>query len=174
MEAETSKKPGRDELWVAIAMCVLAAFCFSRGWAVAGVLLLLFSTPLDLVAKRLAMLRLRPLSPRLLSLRLLWPAAGLALLALGWFEARNGAGWGAMMAALSALAFAEAGRIERTDLVIGGSEWLFARRNAIMLAVPFAFLARWPVFLALLALYAGASFFIVQHIRHGLGHSPQR
>ncbi len=161
-------------LWTAIVLMLAGAFCFTRGWAAAGVALLVLSTPLDLVAKRLAMLRLRPLPSHLLALRLLWPAAGLALLALGWFEARNGSGWGAMVAALSALAFAEAGRIERSDAELAGGQWLFARRNLIFLAIPFAFLSRWPVFLGLAALYAAVSFFVLQHIRHGLGQSPQR
>ena len=71
----------------ALAMTVAAAFCFTRGWHWGAVALLILSTPLDLVAQRLATLRLQPLSPSMLSRRLLWPAAGLALLALGWFEA---------------------------------------------------------------------------------------
>jgi hypothetical protein len=77
----------------ALAMTAAAAFCFTRGWDWAAVALLVLSTPLDLVAQRLATLRLKPLSPSMPSRRLLWPAAGLALLALGWFEARHGSGW---------------------------------------------------------------------------------
>src|SRR4029450_12007462 len=99
--------------------------------------LLLLSTPLDLVAQRLAALRLRPLSASMLSRRLLWPAAGLALLALGWFEARHGSGWGAMVAALASAAFAEAGRVERTGRTVPGGALDFCRRNAAALASPF-------------------------------------
>ena len=71
-------------IWTALTLTVAAAFAFTRGWLWPALGLLIVATPLDLVAGRLATLRLRPLPPRLLSRRLLWPAAGLALLALGW------------------------------------------------------------------------------------------
>ena len=100
------------------------------------------------------------------SRRLLWPAAGLALLALGWFEARHGSGWGAMMAALSAAAFAEAGRVERQGQPLPAGQWLFSRRNAAWLALPFAIGGWWTFYLAVVAVYAAASFFIAQHVRH--------
>ena len=150
----------------ALAMTVAGAFCFTRGWVWPALALLLLSTPLDLVAQRLAALRLKPLAPSMASKRLLWPAAGLALLALGWFEARHGAGWGAMMAALSAAAFAEAGRLEAAGSKFPRGQWLFSRRSAIWLAIPFAIGGWWSTYLGLTAFYAAASFFIVQHLRH--------
>ncbi len=128
--------------------------------------MLVAATPLDLVARRIGLLRLRPLGPRLISKRLLWPAAGLALLALGWFVARHGGGWGAMIAALSAAAFAEAMRIERWGIEPPGAIWYFSRRAAIVLAIPFASLGWWSSYLVLLALYAAVSLFLVQHVRH--------
>jgi hypothetical protein len=152
----------------ALAMTVAAAFCFTRGWDWAAVALLALSTPLDLVAQRLATLRLKPLSPSMLSRRLLWPASGLALVALGWFEARHGSGWGAMVAALSGAAFAEAARVERAGTSVSGGEWLLSRRSAIWLAIPFAIGGWWSTYLGLVALYAAASFFLVQHVRHRL------
>jgi hypothetical protein len=151
---------------VALGMTLAAAFCFTRGWDWAAMALLVFSTPLDLVAQRLASLRMKPLSPSMLSRRLLWPAAGLALLALGWFEARHGSGWGAMMAALSAAAFAEAGRLEGVGSAAPRGEWLFSRRTAIWLAIPFAIGGWWNAYLGIMAFYAATSFFIVQHLRH--------
>ena len=75
---------------LALAFTITAAFCFTRGWHWAAVALLILSTPLDLVAQRLATLRLSPLSQSMLSRRLLWPVSGLALIALGWFETRHG------------------------------------------------------------------------------------
>jgi hypothetical protein len=153
---------------VAVAMIIGAAFCFTRGWHWAAVALLLLSTPLDLVAQRLATLRLRPLGPSMLSRRLLWPAAGLALVALGWFEARHGSGWGAMMAALAGAGFAEAGRVERQGGTLPAAEWHFSRRNAMWLAVPFAIAGWWSVYLAIIAIYAATSFFVAQHLRHGI------
>lgn len=152
----------------ALVMTAAAAFCFTRGWDWAAVALLALSTPLDLVAQRLATLRLKPLSPSMLSRRLLWPASGLALVALGWFEARHGSGWGAMVAALSAASFAEAGRAEQAGTNVSGSEWLFSRRSAIWLAIPFAVGGWWSTYLGLVAFYAAASFFILQHVRHRL------
>ena len=152
----------------ALAMTVAGAFCFTRGWHWGALALLILSTPLDLVAQRLAMLRLQPLSQSMLSRRLLWPAGGLALLALGWFEARHGSGWGAMVSALAAAAFAEAGRVERTGRTVPGGEWHFSRRNAAWLALPFAIGGWWSAYLAIVALYAGTSFFIAQHSRHAL------
>lgn len=152
----------------ALVMTAAAAFCFTRGWDWAAVALLALSTPLDLVAQRLATLRLKPLGPSMLSRRLLWPASGLALVALGWFEARHGSGWGAMVAALSAAAFAEAARVEREGTSVSGSEWLFSRRSAIWLAIPFAVGGWWSSYLGLVALYAAASFFFLQHVRHRL------
>lgn len=153
---------------VAVAMIITAAFCFTRGWHWGAVALLLLSTPLDLVAQRLATLRLRPLGPSMLSRRLLWPAAGLALVALGWFEARHGSGWGAMMAALAGAAFAEAGRVERQGSTLPATEWHFSRRNAMWLALPFAIGGWWSLYLAMIAVYAATSFFIAQHLRHGV------
>ena len=84
----------------ALAMTVAAAFCFSRGWHWAPLPCCSFDTARP-GRPAAGNLRLRPLSPSMLSRRLLWPAAGLALLALGWFEARHGSGWGAMVAALA-------------------------------------------------------------------------
>ena len=164
---ETSVRPA----WLvqaALIMTVAAAFCFTRGWHWGALALLLLATPLDLVAQRLAMLRLRPLGSSMLSRRLLWPAAGLALLALGWFEARHGSGWGAMMAALGGAAFAEACRVERQGGELPAGEWHFSRRTAIWLAIPFAIGGWWSLYLGLLALYAATSFFIAQHARHSV------
>lgn len=152
----------------AVAMLLGAAFCFSRGWAPAAVGLIVLATPLDLIAQRLGNLRLKPLAPKMLSRRLLWPAAGLALLALGWFEARHGSGWGAMMAALMGAAFAEAMRIERKGKTIPSGEWLLSWRNAAWLAIPFAIGGWWSVYLGLIAFYAAGSFFLAQHYRHSV------
>ncbi len=155
--------------WLVRAALVLtlgAALAFTRGWLWQGLVALLLATPLDLVARRIALLRLRPLSPLLPATRLLWPAAGLALLALGWFEARHGGGWGAMVAALAAGAFAEAMRIERSAAEPPGAVYFLSRRAAIWLAIPFAIGGWWSAYLGLTALYAATSFFIAQHFHH--------
>jgi hypothetical protein len=153
-------------IWAALALTIGGALCFARGWLGAGLGLLALSAPLDMVASRLATLRLRPLAVRMASRLALWPAAGIALLALGWWEARNGSGWGAIVVASATVAFAEAGRIERSTLPPGGEVWLISRRNAIFAAIPFALGGAWVAYLLAMLVYAAVSFFIVQHVRH--------
>jgi hypothetical protein len=153
-------------VWAALALSLGAAVSFTRGWLGAGLVLLLLSTPLDLIATRLATLRLRPLPVRMLSRRALWPAAGIALLAIGLWEMRHGTGWGALVTAGAACAFAEATRIEKAAMPAGGELWLFSRRSAIFLAIPFALAGTWTAYLVAMLLYAATSFFIVQRVRH--------
>ena len=165
---ETKVRPGWL-IWAALGLTLGAALCFTRGWLGAGLAMLLLSSPLDIVASRLATLRLRPLATRLYSRLALWPAAGIALLALGWWQMRHGTGWGALVAAAAAIAFAEAMRIEKVGLPHDGEVWLFSRRNAIFAAIPFAIAGAWTSYLVALLIYAAASFFLVQHVRHSAG-----
>ena len=151
-------------VWAALTLTLGAAGLFSRGWLATGLILLLLATPLDIVAGRLATLRLKPLPKLMLSRRLLWPAAGIALLALGIWESRHGGGWGAIMAVVAAVAFAEAARIEG-GADVPGEPWLLSRRNAILLAIPFAPFGAWTAYLISLFGYAAVSFFYLQHAR---------
>ena len=144
------------------------AIAFATGWLWTGLALLVITTPLPLIARRLAALRLRPMRPRSLVQRLLWPAAGAALVALGWWQSGHGSGWGALFAAVTGAALAEAARVEGEKLEIPGEIWLFSRRNAILAALPFAAFGAWTSYLVALSLYAGASFFVVQHVNHRL------
>jgi len=144
----------------------ISAVAFGSGWLLTGLVLLVLSTPLPLIARRLAALRLKPMPARSLVRRLLWPAAGVAAIALGWWQAGHGAGWGALFAAATAVAFAEAARIERGRLEIPGDIWLLSRRNAIIAAIPFALFGAWTIYLVAIAIYAGASFFVAQHVNH--------
>jgi hypothetical protein len=153
-------------IWAALALTVAGAVCFTRGWLAAGLICLLLSTPLDTVASRLASIRLRPLATRMLSRLALWPVAGLALIALGWWEMHGGKGWGALLASAVTIGFAEAARIERSAMAGHGDIWLFSRRNAIFAAIPFAIAGAWTIYLVALLVYAAVSFFIVQHVRH--------
>ena len=160
--------PAQWLLHAALVLTLAAAFSFTRGWLWAGLALLVLSTPLDLVAKRLGMIRLRPLPEGFISDRLLWPAAGLALIALGWWEAQNGAGWGAALAAIAACAFAEAYRLERSHTEVDVPIALFSRRNATLVAVIFALAGAWTGYLVAVLAYAAISFFIVQFLVHRL------
>ena len=161
----TAVRPGWL-MWTTLALTLAGAVFFTKGWLGAGLVLLVLSTPLDLIAGRLASLRLRPLPSRSLARLGLWPAGGLALLAIGLWEARHGTGWGSLVTAVSACAFAEAGRIERSALAHGEEMWLLSRRNAILLAIPFALAGQWTAYLLGVLLYAALSFFIVQRVRH--------
>lgn len=151
-------------VWGALVLTLGGAACFSRGWLGVGLALLVISAPLDIIAGRLAAIRLKPLSKRAVSRALLWPAAGIALLALGWWESRHGNGWGALLAAVAAGAFAEAARIEGIA-GLPGELWVSSRRNFILLAIPFALLGAWTAYLVTLFVYAAASFFYLQHAR---------
>src|SRR5206468_131225 len=62
-------------VWAALALTLGGAICFTRGWLGAALVLVLLSTPLDVVAGRLASLRLRPLPVKMWSRMALWPAA---------------------------------------------------------------------------------------------------
>jgi hypothetical protein len=152
----------------ALVLTLGAAVAFFEGWLWPALGLLLVSTPLDLIARRVAALRLQPLPARSRVPRLLWPGAGLALLALGWWLAGHGGGWGAFYAAFAGCAFAEAARIERVVPDVPGEIWLFSRRNAIFALVPFAIFGGWTAGVVLLSLYAGTSFFVVQFVNHSI------
>jgi hypothetical protein len=161
---ETRVRPGWL-IWLALGLMLLGSAFFSQGWLRTGLALLVASTPLDIVASRIANLRLRPLPSKMVSRTLLWPAAGIALLALAWWEMREVGNWGALMAAVSAGAFAQAARSEMPLDLVPGGEWLFSRRNAILAAIPFAIFGAWTGFLVALFIYAAGSFFFVQHFR---------
>ena len=150
----------------ALLLVLAGALLFTRGlpgWALG---LLLVASPLDRLADRLATVRLQPLPRTSLLRRLLWPAHGLAVLGLGWFETRHGGGWGALVAATATLAFAEAGRVERRGRELAADLWLFSSRAAVFAAVPFALFGWWSPLTVALALYAAVSFFLVQHVVH--------
>ena len=164
---ETRVRPD-NLLQAALLLSVGATVAFATGWLWTGLLLLVVTTPLPLIARRLAALRLKPMPSRSLTRRLLWPAAGAALIALGWWQAGHGSGWGALFAAVTAAALAEAARVESGKLEIPGGIWLLSRRNAILAALPFAAFGAWTAYLLALAVYAGVSFFLVQHINHRL------
>lgn len=155
-------------LWASVALTFAAAVTFLRGWLGVGIGLLIVSTPLDLVASRLAGIRLRPLPVRYWARRALWPLAGLALLALGWWEWRHVTGWGAIVTAIATAAFAQAALLERSTPPGDWDVWLFSRRNAILLGFPFALLGGWTSYLLTLLAYAAISFFLIQRLRRAL------
>jgi hypothetical protein len=78
---------------------------------------------------------------------------------------RHVSGWGALVSALAAVAFAEAARIEKSGMQ-DGEIWLISRRSVIFVAIPFAILGVWTSYLIAILVYATVSFFIIQHVRH--------
>ena len=76
-------------------------------------------------------------------------------------------GWGALVTAATALAFAEAARIEKAR-VPGGQRAVaaVAPQRDLRCAIPFALAGAWTAYLVALLVYAAASFFVVQHVRH--------
>jgi hypothetical protein len=154
---------------LALLLSVVATVAFAAGWRWIALTLLVLTTPLPLIARRLAALRLKPMYANSLVRRLLWPASGAALVALGWWQSATGGGWGALFAAVTAIALAEAARIERDKTELPGEIWLFSRRNAILAGPVFAAFGAWTGYVVALALYAGASFFVVQHVNHRIG-----
>jgi hypothetical protein len=153
-------------LHAALALTIAGAFAFTRGWLWAGLILLVLSTPLDLVARRLGTIRLRPLADNALSNKLLWPAAGLAVAALGLWQSRHGSGWGALLAAACAIAFAQAYQLERPSQDLPLPAWLISRRNVILAGLPFAVAGAWTGYLIAILAYAAISFFFVQYLVH--------
>jgi hypothetical protein len=79
---------------------------------------------------------------------------------------RGGNGWGAFLAALVTIAFAEASRVEKSAFPADADLWLFSRRSAIFAAIPFAIAGSWTPYLVALLIYATVSFFVIQHARH--------
>ena len=157
----TGLRPG----WVAIAGLVLTALAipaFLFGQGLLAVAALLLAMPLDLVARRMATLRLRPCAPTDWRLRMRWPVFGGALLALGWWLYAS-AGWGAMMAALSLVVFAEVLRPLRRGARF--EPWLFARRPATLAMLPLALFGQWLPALLFLTAYAGGSLILAQRLR---------
>lgn len=155
-------------LQAALLLTLAAALAFLEGWRWVGLVLLLLSAPLDLVARRLGTLRLRPLPAQSLTQRLLWPAAGVALLALGWWQARQGSGWLPFYAAAVTAAFAEAARLEQEKLQFPQEICLISRRNAIVAMLPFAAFGAWNLGIVALSVYAAASFFVAQFVNRSI------
>jgi CheY-like chemotaxis protein len=150
----------------ALVLTVGAVVAIWLGWPWIGVTLLLSSLPLDLIADRLAQLRLQPLPARALMRRMLWPAAGAALIALGGLLFQQGQGWGPLVGGATTLAFAEALRVERSGRDLPFGHWLFDRRPGVLAAASIAAVGWWSILPVVLAVYAGASFFLVQHLVH--------
>jgi hypothetical protein len=75
-------------------------------------------------------------------------------------------GWGCVALAGTIIAFGLALRLEAAGRELPGRIWLAERKGMTWLMLPFAAANLWATGLALLAFYAGASFFWAQRHAH--------
>jgi hypothetical protein len=149
----------------AALLMVLAGLAFSRHWLGFGLVLLLLATPLDGIADRLASLRLQgSRGPSWWGAVLPAIAAGVLLILASELAATRG--WGCVALAGTIVAFTVALRIEAAGREVPGSAWLAERKGMTWLMLPFAAASLWGTGLAVLAFYAGASFFWAQRHAH--------
>lgn len=148
--------------WAAIGLTLLAAIIFAVGWAWPGLVLLLLAGPVEAVGRWLATLAWRHNAPENWRVA----ATGAAWLALGWRLFRDGAGWGALLLAATAIALWVAirdhhrfiGRPARAPL------WLASLDELIWLQLPFALLGLWVIGLGAAALYLFATLLMTQRL----------
>lgn len=149
----------------AALLTALAALAFGWQWLWLGLLLLLVATPLDGICERLAALRLQERSGTSWWAYLMpaLSAAALFVLATALAETR---GWGCIALAAAIAAFAVALQVEAAGRDVAGRVWLAERKGLAWLLLPFAATGYWATGLAVLACYAGASFFWAQRQVH--------
>lgn len=161
-------KRGTDPVWFAVAgvtAAIVAGIFFAADLRPAGLAALLLSGPIAALAERLAGARLSPLQ---------WAQAFLAARAAATFAALlaltqglvSQVGWGAwLIAGLITLAMAAlVGEQRILKRLPGGLApiWIASLDGLIWVMLPFALIGKWLPGLIALALYALASFFVVQ------------
>jgi hypothetical protein len=158
----------------AALLLLLGALAFAWNWLWLGMALILLATPLDGICERLAALRLQDGSGPSWWSYLLPALSAAALLALAFALAAT-RGWGCAALAAAAIAFVVALRIEAEGKEMPGRIWLAEPKGMAWLLLPFAAAGAgaWPIGLAVLAFYAGASFFWAQrHVHRAPGAAP--
>ena len=149
----------------AAALTALGALLFAKGLLWAGLIALLLGTPLDGIAERLAVLRMRTDEERGWARAALPLLGGAALAALGYTVSLT-QGWGCLVLVVTALAFLAALQGEATGRALDGRVFLPERRGMIWLMVPFALTGLWAWGLGALAAYAAGGFFWAQRQVH--------
>jgi hypothetical protein len=151
----------------------LAALAFGKDWLGLGLAFLLLATPLDGVADRLGSLRLHGARGPSWWGALL-PAISAAVLLILAHSLSDTRGWGCVALAGTIIAFSVALRIEAEGRELPAKVWLAERKGMTWLMMPFAIANMWGTGLAVLAFYAGASFFWAQrHVHAPAPASPQ-
>jgi hypothetical protein len=150
----------------------LAGLAFAKHWLGLGLALLLVATPLDGIGARLASLRLQGTKGPSWWGALL-PAISAGVLLVLAFALAATRGWGCVALAGTIIAFVLALRLEAQGRELPGKVWLAERKGMSWLMLPFAAANLWATGLALLAVYAGASFFWAQRHAHGAAPAAQ-
>jgi hypothetical protein len=151
----------------ATLLMLLAGLAFAKHWLGLGLALVLLATPLDGIGERLASLRLQgERGPSWWGTLLPVVAAGVLLVLASTLAATRG--WGCVALAGTVIAFGLALRAEAEGRELPGRVWLAERKGMSWLMVPFAAANLWVTGLALLAFYAGASFFWAQRHAHAV------
>jgi hypothetical protein len=149
----------------AVALWTFSLIAFASRWPGTGMTLALLATPLEGIAERLGLLRMRLSSEQGWWMHILPLLAGGALLALAWalVPAR---GWGCLALAVATIAFQAALAVEMAGRRGPGAVWLAERKGLAWLLLPFAATGLWTTGLGALATYAAGSFFWVQRQVH--------
>ena len=133
--------------------CAIASFLGGYGWL--GALFMLLSVPFDLVGRRIASLRLKPIPPGKAGELVTWPLFLGALAALSLHVAGENAGFWPFAAGVALIAIAHLGRVIRgLRDPVAFDVFLFRRRPASLLLLPFAIGGWWAIGLLSLGVYA--------------------
>jgi hypothetical protein len=154
----------------AIAGWTLSTIAFASSWRGTGMALALAATPLEGLAERLSLLRMRLAGEDGWWTHLLPFLAAAALVALASSLSPR-AGWGGFALAAFILAFQVALALEPGGRDGPVSVWLAERKGLAWLLFPFAVTGLWSEGLAILGAYAAASFFWVQRRAHARGQA---
>ena len=148
-----------------VALWTFALIAFGSHWRGTGLALALLATPLEGIAERLGLLRMRLSSEEGWWTHILPVLAGAALLALSW-SLWVERGWGCFALAATTIAFQAALIVEMGTRRGPGAVWLAERKGLAWLMLPFAATGFWATGLGALAAYAAGSFFWVQRQVH--------
>src|SRR4051812_14013702 len=149
----------------AIGFWTFSLIAFASHWLGTGMALALLATPIEGVAERLGLLRMRLSSEEGWWTHILPVLAAGTLLALGWTLTPTH-GWGCLALGVTVIAFQAALTVEMGSRRGPGAVWLAERKGLAWLMLPFAATGWWATGLGALAAYAAGSFFWVQRQVH--------
>lgn len=141
-----------------------AAAAFATGYGLLAAIFMLLSIPFDLVGRRIASLRLKPIAPGKAGEVATWPLFLLALGALASMVSGMVGGFWALATGVALIAIAHLARVIRgLREPVRGDVFTFRRRPASLLLLPFAIGGWWIAGLLVLGGYALVSAFWLAH-----------